>query len=68
MCWSACAPGWTRRAKRCSRDIEWGSELTDGQQTRERLRAAGLSWRELPPLWDLDRPEDLAHLPAALAC
>ena len=43
------------------RDIEWSSARVM-QQTRERLRAAGLRWRELPPLWDLDRPEDLARL------
>ena len=43
------------------RDIEWGSERVM-QQTRERLRAAGLAWRVLPPLWDLDRPGDLARL------
>ena len=43
------------------RDIEWGSAGVM-QQTRERLRASGLAWRELPPLWDLDRPADLARL------
>jgi rSAM/selenodomain-associated transferase 1 len=43
------------------RDIAWGSERVM-QQTRERLGAAGLTWRELPPLWDLDRPGDLARL------
>jgi uncharacterized protein len=31
-------------------------------QTRQRLAQAGLTWRELPPLWDVDRPEDLARL------
>jgi rSAM/selenodomain-associated transferase 1 len=31
-------------------------------QTRERLAQTGLTWRELPPLWDVDRPEDLARL------
>jgi uncharacterized protein len=34
-------------------------------QTRQRLADAGLTWRELPPLWDVDRPEDLARLRAA---
>jgi rSAM/selenodomain-associated transferase 1 len=33
-------------------------------QTRQRLTRAGLTWRELPPLWDVDRPEDLARLRA----
>jgi len=31
--------------------------------TRERLRAAGLRWAELPPLADIDEPTDLVHLP-----
>lgn len=30
---------------------------------RERLRAAGLRWRELPALPDIDEPADLVHLP-----
>ncbi len=33
-------------------------------RTRERLRAAGLRWAELPPVSDVDEPADLAHLPA----
>ncbi len=32
--------------------------------TRERLRAAGVRWAELPPVADIDEPADLAHLPA----
>ncbi|MBL0418736.1 TIGR04282 family arsenosugar biosynthesis glycosyltransferase [Ramlibacter sp. AW1] len=31
--------------------------------TRERLRAAGLRWAELPAVADVDEPADLAHLP-----
>jgi rSAM/selenodomain-associated transferase 2/rSAM/selenodomain-associated transferase 1 len=31
-------------------------------QTRERLRAAGASWLELAPLWDVDEPADWARL------
>jgi rSAM/selenodomain-associated transferase 1 len=34
-------------------------------ETRLRLAGDGLTWRELPPLWDVDRPEDLARLRAA---
>jgi uncharacterized protein len=34
-------------------------------QTRDRLAQSGLTWRERPPLWDLDRPDDLARLRAA---
>jgi uncharacterized protein len=33
-------------------------------QTRQRLTQAALTWRELPALWDVDRPEDLARLHA----
>lgn len=29
--------------------------------TRDRLAARQASWRELPPLWDLDTPDDLAR-------
>ncbi len=32
--------------------------------TRQRLSAAGLRHRELPPVADIDEPADLAHLPA----
>lgn len=31
--------------------------------TRERARAAGLRWAELPAVPDIDEPADLAHLP-----
>jgi rSAM/selenodomain-associated transferase 1 len=34
-------------------------------QTRQRLARGGLTWRELPPLWDVDRPEDLGRLRVA---
>jgi uncharacterized protein len=41
--------------------VEWGStKVLD--QTRERLAALGWDTLELPALWDLDRPEDLARL------
>ncbi len=40
--------------------IDWGSERVLAQ-TRQRLRAQGLRWHELPVLWDLDRPADLAR-------
>lgn len=39
-------------------DIDWGSAWVMAQ-TRERLRGRGLRWRELPPLWDVDRPDDV---------
>lgn len=44
-------------------DIAWGT-ATVLQETRARLAAGDWRWRELPPLWDLDRPEDLARLRA----
>lgn len=41
--------------------IDWGSERVM-QQTRDALSSQGWrspdDWRELPPLWDIDRPED----------
>ncbi|MEX0739730.1 MAG: TIGR04282 family arsenosugar biosynthesis glycosyltransferase [Pseudohongiella sp.] len=42
-------------------DIRWG-QASVMQQTRERLRAAGIGWRELTVKWDVDRPEDLVRL------
>ena len=43
------------------RGIHWGSDSVLAE-TRERLRTAGFQWRELPPLWDVDRPNDLIRL------
>lgn len=37
------------------------------QQTRERLEACGVTWRELPTLWDVDEPRDWDRLQATLA-
>ncbi len=47
--------------------IAWGGDAVMAG-TREKLSAAGVAWRELEPRRDIDRPEDLAHLPATLAC
>ena len=41
--------------------IHWGTDAVLEQQ-RARLKATGLSWHEMEPLWDVDRPEDLARL------
>jgi rSAM/selenodomain-associated transferase 2/rSAM/selenodomain-associated transferase 1 len=41
--------------------IAW-STAEVAEQTRERLRQAGVPWCELPPLWDLDEPADLRRL------
>jgi len=42
-------------------DIAW-SKATVMQETRTRLARGDWRWRELAPLWDVDRPEDLARL------
>lgn len=40
------------------RGIPWGSNSVL-DETRSRLQHLGWHWRELEPLWDLDRPADL---------
>lgn len=50
-------------------DPRWFSDMTWShphvmEDTRERLRAAGVRWVELPPVADVDVPADLAQLPA----
>ena len=44
-------------------DMTWGC-ATVLEQTRLRLRAAGLRWVELPALWDVDEAADLTRLAA----
>ncbi|TAL53313.1 TIGR04282 family arsenosugar biosynthesis glycosyltransferase [Pandoraea sp.] len=46
-------------------DIPWSTEDVM-RFTRERLSAKRIRWAELPPLWDVDRPEDLARLRGTL--
>jgi hypothetical protein len=41
--------------------IEWGGAQVMAQ-TRARLAALGWRWRELPEVWDVDRPEDVRRL------
>lgn len=41
--------------------IPWGGPAVMAAQ-RSRLRALGLRWTELAPLWDVDRPDDLERL------
>ena len=41
--------------------VNWGSEQVL-EQTRGNLQRLGLSWKELPVLADIDRPEDLRRL------
>ncbi|MCB1915419.1 MAG: TIGR04282 family arsenosugar biosynthesis glycosyltransferase [Rhodocyclaceae bacterium] len=43
--------------------VDWGSAQVMAQ-TRERITSLGLRWRELPPLWDVDRPADLDRVAA----
>jgi len=42
--------------------MRW-STATVMEDTRARMRLAGLRWSELPPIADIDNPEDLIHLP-----
>lgn len=44
-------------------NLPWGSDRVMAL-TRARMAEAGLRWRELRLVWDVDRPEDLARLPA----
>jgi len=53
--------GVRHSAARLFQGISWGSEHVLAQ-TRVRLRRLGLSWVELPPLADVDRPQDLRGL------
>jgi rSAM/selenodomain-associated transferase 1 len=43
------------------RGIAWGSNSVYGE-TVKRIEAAGLRWRALRTVWDLDRPADLERL------
>lgn len=45
-------------------NMRWGQSTVLGV-TRDRLRAAGVAWRELATSWDVDRPEDFDRLLAA---
>jgi rSAM/selenodomain-associated transferase 1 len=44
-------------------DLPWGTSLV-ADKTRACMSELGWKWRELPELWDLDRPEDLPRLKA----
>lgn len=47
-------------------DIPWGTSQVLAV-TRRQLSQAEVSWRELEPCWDVDRPEDLVRLKHLLA-
>lgn len=46
-------------------DMPWSTEHVM-RITRQRLTAERIRWAELPRLWDVDRPEDLARLSQTL--
>lgn len=53
--------GLRRAEPRLFRDMPWSTPQVLAL-TRERLRAAGMRWAELPALHDIDEPDDLAQL------
>jgi len=55
--------GVRRHADSLFEGIPWSTEAVL-ECTRQRLRALGWQWHELPPRWDLDRPEDLVRTAA----
>lgn len=57
--------GLSRPAPFLFAHMPWGSSQVM-EETRRRLSAEGLSWRELERRFDLDRPEDLGRAPAWL--
>jgi glycosyltransferase A (GT-A) superfamily protein (DUF2064 family) len=50
-----------RVSPRLFEGVEWGGAQVMAQ-TRARLAALGWRWRELPTVWDVDRPEDYRRL------
>ena len=56
-----CLLGLNRTADCLFHGIPWGTDAV-AETTRGCLRDMGWAWRELPLLWDLDRPEDLQRL------
>jgi rSAM/selenodomain-associated transferase 1 len=54
--------GLARPAPLLFTDMAWSTPRVMAE-TRERARAAGLRWAELPPVADIDEPADLVHLP-----
>jgi rSAM/selenodomain-associated transferase 1 len=58
-----CLLGLNRIDDRLFRGIPWSTARV-AEETRRRLRELGWRWQELPVLWDVDNPEDLARLEA----
>jgi rSAM/selenodomain-associated transferase 1 len=57
--------GLRRFAPSLFAQIPWGGEMV-AALTMARLDRLGWRWSALPPLRDIDRPEDLAQIPARL--
>jgi uncharacterized protein len=57
--------GLLRSTAQLFRGLSWGGPEV---MAETRLRIAALAWRcrELPTLWDIDRPEDLERLPPTM--
>ena len=55
--------GLNRTTECLFQGIPWGSGAV-AEMTRQCMRKLEWSWRELPELWDLDRPEDLLRMAA----
>jgi hypothetical protein len=53
--------GATLVSQRMFGGVRWGTD-TVMARTRGNLRRLGRRWRELPPVWDVDRPQDYARL------
>jgi len=53
-----------RVSPRLFQGVEWGGAQVMAQ-TRARLTALGWRWRELPEVWDVDRPADYRRLQRA---
>lgn len=53
-----------RASRRVFDSIEWGAPAVMNE-TRARLAELGWRWSELPPVWDIDRPEDHRRLSAS---
>lgn len=52
--------GWRRPLPAIFDGLDWG-ESSVMRDTRDRLRALGASWCELPRLWDVDTADDLGR-------
>ena len=53
--------GLSREIPALFEGIEWGGSAVM-RETRQRLAAQRIGWKELATLWDVDRPEDYARL------